>query len=106
MELVKGWETDEEGEEYSKVDMELRTFEDIDKLHVLIWIGTEENIGNRVIRPVVCHTWEDRAGTPIHPPQQKSCEEGVWHLCRIHVNQGEECRRDHNRTYGLTIVPF
>jgi hypothetical protein len=70
MELIERRKEDEQGEEDCKIDMELRALEEVDELHVFVWIGMIEDIGNTVVSPMVGHAWQDTACTPIHPSQQ------------------------------------
>ena len=50
----------------------------------------EHGVGRRVVGPVVGHAGHDAARALIHPAEQQSDEEGVGHLRRVHVDEGEE----------------
>ena len=68
----------------------LVTMEQVNQRDVRIGIQVIENIGNGIVHHMIDHTWDDTVRAVVKPAQQHPDEEGMRHLCRIHVDSTEK----------------
>ena len=90
MQLVDGWQHDEQREYHSQNDVCFAAFKEFYQFDIRIRIDVVHDVCHTIIRPVISYAGQDRPCAPIHPPQQQSDNEGMWHLSWVHVYQAEE----------------
>ena len=89
VQLVDGWNKDEQREAYGHQGARLGT-EDVCDAHLGILVDACQQIGYRIIGPMVDDAWDDAACALVHPAKEQSYEEGMDKLGRIHMGQGKE----------------
>lgn len=91
MQLEDGWDEDEKGEKDTEACFHLAATVKVGKTHVLdAWDGTCENKYREVVNAVDNDARHNAVGTNEYPAEQQSEQEGMWHLCGIHVCNAEE----------------
>lgn len=89
VQLVDGWNKDEQREAYGHQGTRLGA-EDVCDAHLGILIDACQQVGYRIVCPVVDNAGDDAARALVHPTKEQTDEEGMDKLGWIHVGQGKE----------------
>ena len=73
VQLVEGGDEDEQGEGYGHEHMEV-VAKDLSHGDVRILIGTRQEVGHRIVGPVIHDAGNDTARALVHPAQQQTDE--------------------------------